>query len=156
MRSSALKHTLHFSNKSAWVREGIAPFGRNLDNRWEMSGQLHASADLAVQDSLRMTANRRLTEPQGRSGRCIEEWISRSSRELTTHTLVTKPTELVRWWSLSRNRCITNSGLSSCLDFTAIQTSLLAVPKEFPTNCWFSYCYSDTTLKVTLRPKVYR
>jgi hypothetical protein len=118
-----------------------------------MSGQFQASADLAVQDRLRMTANRRLAEPQDRSGHFIDERNSRPSRELTAHTLVTKSTELVRWWSLSRNRCITNSGLSSSLDFTAIQTSLLAAPKEFPTNGLFFYFYSGTTLKVTLWPE---
>ena len=96
---SALKHTFHFSNKGAWATEGTVPVLRNLDNRWEKRGQLHASADLVIQDRLRMTATRRLAELQGRSGPCTDERISRSSRELRDHTLVTTPTELARWYS---------------------------------------------------------
>jgi len=98
-RQSALKHKFHFSNKGVWATEGASPLVSKLDTRWEISGQLHASADLAVQDRLRMTATRRLAELQGRAGRRTDETISRSSQELRDHNLVTTPTELVSWCS---------------------------------------------------------
>jgi hypothetical protein len=113
----------------------------------EMSGQLHASAALTPRErGPPCLLDRRLGEPQNRSGHCRESSPGRPARNPSLHRL-----------SYSRLLCVSVSPPQFCV-FYAVrvvsnESRQIVLPRTWPTRSRFSVVFLDPRANAELVPK---